>query len=107
MSYDTLSELHQLAAQLGSKIVVEYGAVYLSGSGVFDDRRIGSASDLATARDILKRQVWAQGGTVPFDAAAYLTTTEARNEFLRAALETEDAEFIARARDVIARAISM
>jgi DNA-binding phage protein len=47
------------------------------------------------------------GAVLVFDAAAYLTTPEARDEFLRAALETEDAEFIAHARDVIARAISM
>ncbi|WP_143540181.1 helix-turn-helix domain-containing transcriptional regulator [Rhodovulum sulfidophilum] len=104
MSHDPLSELHQLAAQIGSEIVVEHGAVYLSGPGAFDARRIGSASDLVTARDTLKRRVRAQGGTVPFDAAAYLTTPEARAEFLRAALETRDAEFIAHARDVIARA---
>ena len=104
MSHDPLSELHQLAAQLGSEIVVEHGAVYLCGPGAFDDRRIGSASDLAIARDTLKRQVRAQGGTVPFDAATYLTTPEARDEFLRAALETEDVEFIAHARDMIARA---
>ena len=44
--------------------------------------------------------------TIPFDAAAYLTTQEAIDEFLRAALETEDANFISHARHVIERAVS-
>lgn len=42
--------------------------------------------------------------TTPFDAAAFLSTPETRAEFLRDALETEDAAFIAHAKDVIARA---
>jgi probable addiction module antidote protein len=40
----------------------------------------------------------------PFDAADYLESDEAMAEYLTAALETEDAAFIADALGVIARA---
>ena len=42
--------------------------------------------------------------TTPFDAAKYLTTPEAQADFLRDALETGDAGYIAHALSAIARA---
>lgn len=42
--------------------------------------------------------------TKPFDAAGYLNTAEARDEFLRDALETGDAGYIAHAETVVAQA---
>lgn len=42
-----------------------------------------------------------------FDAADYLDNTEARLEFMRAALETEDPTFIFDALGTVARAIGM
>lgn len=58
-----------------------------------------SYSDKAAARDMLKCRMQAQRGTmisetIPFDAEAYLTTQEAINEFLRAALEAKYNNFI-------------
>ena len=41
--------------------------------------------------------------TTPFDAAQYLTTTEAQAVFIRDALETGDSGYIAQALAVIAR----
>jgi len=45
--------------------------------------------------------------TRPFDAAVYLDTPEAIEEFLFAAFESEDAAFIAHALGVVARAKGM
>lgn len=45
--------------------------------------------------------------TTPFDAAKYLGTPEAQEEFLRDALESGDAGYIAHALGVIARAQGM
>ena len=45
--------------------------------------------------------------TIPFDAAALLTTPEAQAVFLADALMTEDAGYIAHAIGVLARAQSM
>ncbi|MDQ7262273.1 putative addiction module antidote protein [Paracoccus sp. PS-1] len=45
--------------------------------------------------------------TTPFDAAKYLGTPEAQTEFLRDALETGDAGYIAHALGVIVRAKGM
>jgi probable addiction module antidote protein len=42
-----------------------------------------------------------------FDAAEYLDSNEARAEYLRAAMETEDVAFIMDAIGVIARAVGM
>ena len=45
--------------------------------------------------------------TTPFDAADYLDTAEARAEYMTAALETGDVEFIRDAVGVVARARGM
>lgn len=45
--------------------------------------------------------------TRPFDAAKYLDSPEAIDEFLKAAFETEDAAFIAKSLGVVARAQNM
>ena len=42
--------------------------------------------------------------TSPFDATRYLSTPEARAEFLRAAIGTGHPAFIAHAKEVVARA---
>ncbi|MAM38693.1 MAG: transcriptional regulator, partial [Erythrobacter sp.] len=42
--------------------------------------------------------------TKPFDAAEHLRDPESRAEYLRAAMETGDADFIANAREIVARA---
>ena len=42
--------------------------------------------------------------TTPFDAAAFLCDPDARIEFLRDALESGNAGYIANAREVVARA---
>ena len=45
--------------------------------------------------------------TVPFDAAKYLDTDEAVEEFLTAAFETGEAAFIAKSLGIVARAQNM
>lgn len=45
--------------------------------------------------------------TTPFDAAEYLTTAEAQAEFVAAALETGDADYVRDAVGVVARARGM
>lgn len=45
--------------------------------------------------------------TVPFDAAKYLDTDEAIEEFLTAAFETGEAAFIAKSLGIVARAQNM
>lgn len=45
--------------------------------------------------------------TTRFDAAAFLTTEEARDEFLRDALDTNDPGYIAHAVGIVARAYGM
>lgn len=45
--------------------------------------------------------------TTRFETAAYLDTDEARDEFLRAALETNDPAYIAHAVGAVARTIGM